>query len=89
MRQRADRRFAVMLPLSRSPSLLTSGFARRHDLKRHELLHTGVKKYMCEACETPFVRLDALQRHHKSEVREVAEPCVRAVSFMFTRRERC
>lgn len=45
-----------------------SGFARRHDLKRHELLHTGVKKYQCEACGQMFVRLDALQRHHKSEV---------------------
>lgn len=45
-----------------------AGFARRHDLKRHELLHTGEKKYICEACKTPFVRLDALQRHHKSEV---------------------
>lgn len=37
-------------------------------MKRHELLHSGVKKYICEACQTPFVRLDALQRHHKSEV---------------------
>lgn len=52
--------------------LLSVGFARRHDLKRHELLHSGVKKYMCEACQTPFVRLDALQRHHKSEV----SPCL-------------
>lgn len=53
-------------PLNNIDSL--TGFARRHDLKRHELLHSGVKKYLCEACQTSFVRLDALQRHHKSEV---------------------
>lgn len=51
-----------------NPFLVNEGFARRHDLKRHELLHSGVKKYICEACQQPFVRLDALQRHHKSEV---------------------
>ena len=52
---------------------VSTGFARRHDLKRHELLHTGEKKYLCEACKTPFVRLDALQRHHKSEVSSISQ----------------
>ncbi|BGP08856.1 hypothetical protein JCM10049v2_004707 [Rhodotorula toruloides] len=43
-------------------------FARAHDCKRHELLHLGVRKYHCSPCNRDFVRLDALHRHHRSEV---------------------
>ncbi|KAK4051324.1 hypothetical protein OIV83_002808 [Microbotryomycetes sp. JL201] len=43
-------------------------FARSHDCKRHELLHLNVRRYHCEPCKRDFVRLDALQRHHRSEI---------------------
>ncbi|GAA6051458.1 hypothetical protein JCM3770_004542 [Rhodotorula araucariae] len=46
-------------------------FARAHDCKRHELLHLGVRKYHCSPCKRDFVRLDALHRHHRSEVGQV------------------
>ncbi|GAA5975340.1 hypothetical protein JCM11641_005944 [Rhodosporidiobolus odoratus] len=49
-------------------------FARAHDCKRHELLHLGVRKYHCSPCKRDFVRLDALHRHHRSEV---GQTCVR------------
>ncbi|BGP49009.1 hypothetical protein JCM10450v2_004888 [Rhodotorula kratochvilovae] len=49
-------------------------FARAHDCKRHELLHLGVRKYHCSPCKRDFVRLDALHRHHRSEV---GQACVK------------
>ncbi|GAA5890540.1 hypothetical protein JCM8208_004906 [Rhodotorula glutinis] len=49
-------------------------FARAHDCKRHELLHLGVRKYNCAPCKRDFVRLDALHRHHRSEV---GQECVK------------
>lgn len=42
-------------------------FARTHDCKRHQNLHLNIKPYSCEACGKTFARLDALNRHHKSE----------------------
>ncbi|WAR61821.1 hypothetical protein PtB15_12B513 [Puccinia triticina] len=45
----------------------TSRFARAHDQKRHYKLHLGVKDYSCPVCRKTFIRLDALQRHHKSD----------------------
>ncbi|WAQ90503.1 hypothetical protein PtA15_12A493 [Puccinia triticina] len=45
----------------------TSRFARAHDQKRHYKLHLGVKDYSCPVCQKTFIRLDALQRHHKSD----------------------
>ncbi|KAI9611206.1 hypothetical protein KEM48_004678 [Puccinia striiformis f. sp. tritici PST-130] len=44
-----------------------SRFARAHDQKRHYKLHLGVKDYSCPICCKTFIRLDALQRHHKSD----------------------
>ncbi|GAA5867006.1 hypothetical protein JCM8547_008406 [Rhodosporidiobolus lusitaniae] len=49
-------------------------FARAHDCKRHELLHLGVRKYHCSPCKRDFVRLDALHRHHRSDV---GQACVK------------
>jgi len=46
-------------------------FARAHDLKRHMSLHTSVSKYQCLACGRCFKRLDALQRHNKSEAGQI------------------
>ncbi|EGG10506.1 uncharacterized protein MELLADRAFT_93501 [Melampsora larici-populina 98AG31] len=45
----------------------TSSFARAHDQKRHYKLHLGIKDYNCKVCGKAFIRLDALQRHHKSD----------------------
>jgi uncharacterized Zn-finger protein len=39
-----------------------SSFVRRHDLKRHALIHLGVKPFQCE-CGRFFSRQDALHRH--------------------------
>ncbi|BGP16981.1 hypothetical protein JCM10213_007427 [Rhodosporidiobolus nylandii] len=53
-------------------------FARAHDCKRHELLHLGVRKYHCGPCKRDFVRLDALHRHHRSEV---GQACVKQLQL--------
>lgn len=42
-------------------------FARTHDCKRHQNLHLNIKPYSCESCGKTFARLDALNRHYKSE----------------------
>ncbi|WFD26514.1 hypothetical protein MNAN1_001497 [Malassezia nana] len=42
-------------------------FARVHDCKRHHNLHLNIKPYQCEGCQKTFARLDALNRHYKSE----------------------
>ncbi|GLB40533.1 putative zinc finger, C2H2 type [Lyophyllum shimeji] len=43
------------------------GFARQHDCKRHEQLHTNYRPFNCEGCGKQFARMDALNRHLKSE----------------------
>lgn len=43
------------------------GFARQHDCKRHEQLHSNYRPFACEGCQKPFARMDALNRHLKSE----------------------
>ncbi|KAL1703575.1 hypothetical protein EV121DRAFT_260676 [Schizophyllum commune] len=43
------------------------GFARQHDCKRHEQLHTNYRPFQCEGCRKQFARMDALNRHLKSE----------------------
>ncbi|OUM69315.1 hypothetical protein PIROE2DRAFT_30055, partial [Piromyces sp. E2] len=40
-----------------------AGFVRKHDLNRHEKVHTGVKNYKCPYCDRAFSRNDALSRH--------------------------
>lgn len=51
-------------------------FARQHDRKRHESLHSGEKKFVCKGdlkaggqwgCGRRFARADALGRHFRSE----------------------
>ncbi|GJE89932.1 transcriptional regulator-like protein [Phanerochaete sordida] len=42
-------------------------FARQHDCKRHEQLHLNVRPYPCDACKKNFARMDALNRHLRSE----------------------
>ncbi|GAA5889352.1 hypothetical protein JCM5296_006337 [Sporobolomyces johnsonii] len=58
-------------------------FARAHDCKRHELLHLGVRKYHCSPCKRDFVRLDALHRHHRSEVGQACVRQLEAEGFVF------
>ena len=55
-------------------------FARQHDRKRHEGLHSGEKKFICRGdlskgghwgCGRRFARADALGRHFRSEAGRV------------------
>jgi len=46
-----------------------AGFVRKHDLNRHEKVHTGVKNYKCPYCERGFSRNDALSRHLRVELK--------------------
>ena len=43
------------------------GFARQHDCKRHEQLHSNFRPFECEGCMKQFARMDALNRHLKSD----------------------
>ncbi|KAJ7649659.1 hypothetical protein FB45DRAFT_674850, partial [Roridomyces roridus] len=39
------------------------GFARQHDCKRHEQLHTNHRPFACDGCNKQFAKMDALNRH--------------------------
>ncbi|KAF5370635.1 hypothetical protein D9758_001918 [Tetrapyrgos nigripes] len=44
------------------------GFARQHDCKRHQALHTAKpQSNVCKGCKKTFSRLDALNRHLRSD----------------------
>ncbi|ESK96572.1 transcriptional regulator prz1 [Moniliophthora roreri MCA 2997] len=44
------------------------GFARQHDCKRHQALHTAKpQSNVCQGCKKTFSRLDALNRHLRSD----------------------
>ncbi|KAI6135759.1 hypothetical protein EV401DRAFT_1898178 [Pisolithus croceorrhizus] len=44
------------------------GFARQHDCKRHQALHANRSQAnICQGCRKTFSRLDALNRHLRSE----------------------
>ncbi|KAF0390477.1 calcineurin responsive transcription factor prz1 [Gigaspora margarita] len=50
-------------------------FARQHDRKRHYNLHLGFKPHVCSHCGRAFARLDALNRHLRSDS---GAPCAQA-----------
>ena len=61
-------------------TVCTKAFARQHDRKRHEGLHSGEKKFVCRGelgtggswgCGRRFARADALGRHFRSEAGRV------------------
>jgi len=52
------------------------GFARQHDCKRHEQLHSNFRPFLCDGCEKQFARMDALNRHLRSEA---GAECMRIV----------
>lgn len=39
---------------------------RSQDLKRHKLVHTGIRNFHCGPCGGTFSRKDALKRHQKT-----------------------
>ncbi|KDR75204.1 hypothetical protein GALMADRAFT_249169 [Galerina marginata CBS 339.88] len=44
------------------------GFARQHDCKRHQALHAAKSQSnVCQGCKKTFSRLDALNRHLRSD----------------------
>ena len=53
------------------PGSYGKGFPRQHDCKRHhdEQLHSNFLPFECEGCRKQFARMDALNRHLKSETR--------------------
>ncbi|CAG8453720.1 13625_t:CDS:2 [Ambispora gerdemannii] len=53
----------------------TRAFARQHDRKRHYNLHLGFKPHVCAHCGRAFARLDALNRHLRSDS---GAPCAQA-----------
>ena len=52
------------------------GFARQHDCKRHEQLHSNFRPFECDGCRKQFARMDALNRHLRSEA---GAECFKAV----------
>lgn len=42
-------------------------FRRQHDLKRHKKSHLNERPYACKYCSRTFTRLDALNRHQRTE----------------------
>lgn len=51
-------------------------FARQHNCKRHEQLHSNYRPFVCEGCGKNFARMDVLNRHPRSEA---GAECARAV----------
>ena len=41
-------------------------FSRKHDLLRHEVVHTGAKAFECKHCDKGFTRKETLTQHVKT-----------------------
>ena len=54
------------------------GFAKQHDCKWHERLHSNNRPFVCDGCGRIFVWMDELDQH----LREAGAECARAVEKM-------
>lgn len=57
------------------------GFGRRSDLKKHTVVHTGVRPYMCPVCQRNFSRNTNLTKHmriHSGHKPHVCNKCPRS-----------
>ena len=65
-------------------SICGTEFARKHHLKRHMMLHTSIKPYVCMAarCKKSFARKDYLDMHEKTcpHLYEESNPGLKALN---------
>lgn len=72
--------------LSKDPSkskkcaICQQPFERDNSLRRHEMLHSGVKPFKCKPCNKDFTRQDIYRRHQQSSrCKKATERCQRFI----------
>ncbi|KAJ9057139.1 hypothetical protein DSO57_1025391 [Entomophthora muscae] len=72
--------------LSKDPSkskkcgICQQPFERDNSLRRHEMLHSGVKPFKCKPCNKEFTRQDIYRRHQQSSrCKKATERCQRFI----------
>ncbi|KAI0244405.1 hypothetical protein L0F63_003034 [Massospora cicadina] len=65
---------------SKRCSICHQPFERDNSLRRHEMLHSGVKPFKCKPCNKEFTRQDIYRRHQQStRCRKATERCHRFI----------